>query len=231
MTPTKGRRWVNALLIVAACLASAVLAVIFVPKVTTLASNAIVVPKHTKIPSGVPYEVIVETIAPAIEKLSQENRDLLDKWLKRRTVTMSQVAKARNQQTSDLTFTQVGSQIGGSVGGFGGAIMGLLGAAAGAEADLKRAKRHEEWSASIEKWLANGVPVGTTIGMAIDDQMKYEEDVRQKELKKQAAIEEMRQAVAVNLISKKTFVKANGREYIEFGEYCISNDFELCCQL
>jgi len=193
----------KALVVAGACI---VVLVFFVPRVVPgiLGLSALSGPKGTKIPRGEPAESMVEKIMPAVEKLSQEDRDLLVKWLDAHTVTVRQVNQARGSQGSSAG---TGAQVGASVGGLFGA---LIGGFAGAAADEKRA----EWAQSIEEKLANGVPRGMTIGKAIADQKKYEEKQGQGALdekkltaklkaENEATIEAMRQAVTFKLTSKK----------------------------
>jgi len=205
--PNKTHRWVKALLFI--CAVPAVISAVylvfsFVPapwSFTGALAKPFIGPKGTIIPSGAPYESIVETIAPDIQKLSQEDRELLDRWLRAVTVTMDQVARARNQSTSDGTFTLLGSEIiGGVLGELGGALGGLIGgiggAAMGAKMDAERAAEREKWAKSVERWLAYGIPRGMTIGKAIEEQRKFE-------METQAALDAMRRAVSVKILSKK----------------------------
>jgi len=160
-------------------------------------------PKGTAIPRGEPYETILEKIAPAFEKLSQDDQEMLDWWLRCNTVTVRQVNQARGSQRSSGT----GAQVGASVGGLFGALVGGLG-------DAYAEGKRMEAAQSIEEKLANGVPRGMTIGKAIAEQKKYEEKQRLEALdeekltaklkaENEATIEAMRQAVTVKLLSKK----------------------------
>jgi len=204
-------KYVRPLAIAAVCI---VLLVVFAPRVFPgLASlpgaSALAGVNSTAILRGEPYESIVEKMKPAIEKLSEEDGGLLDRWLKAHTVTTRQLNGARNSQGSSGTGTIAGAAIGGVYGA-------IIGGAADVSAGIKAAN----WAKSIEEKLANGIPRGTTIGKAIAEQKMVEGDERKREQAKEdllaklradneASIDAMRQAATLS-VSKKTVSRQVG---------------------